>query len=56
MTNRTFKIKTACIQCSKSLYCQTYGISRDDIYQSLKDAKLYIYRSCGMREVVEEEK
>ena len=43
MTNRTFKIKIACIQCNKSLCCQTYGISGEDVYQSLKDAKFYIY-------------
>jgi len=48
MSNRTFKVvDTDCDTCLLRNECNKItGISRDDIYQSLKDAKLYSFIDC----------
>lgn len=57
MVNRTFKIiDMDCLLCEHKDKCSIVNIPRDDIYQSLKDAKLYTLKNCqetGMNNLVE---
>jgi hypothetical protein len=56
MIKRTFKIKEECGGCEDEKDCQKINIPRDEIYQSLANAKLYVFTvNCGMK-LVEEEK
>lgn len=49
MNQRTFKIiDVQCLSCESRGSCQVTNIDRDDVFQSLKDAKLYVFRICSM--------
>lgn len=57
MIKRTFKIINP--ECEKCGICKFSGIDRDEVYQSLYDAKLYISvnnEECSGMIRVEEEK
>jgi hypothetical protein len=60
MANRTYKVKSeTCVKCGE---CQVSAINRDDVFQSLGNAKLYVYLEgkrhyCGGgMQMVEEER
>lgn len=51
MANRLFYISEEeehCVACTYVDECSRTAIDRDTVFQSLKDARLYVYRDCGM--------
>lgn len=53
MASRTFRlVDEECKYCEGE--CKKDGIPRDNVYQSLDNAKLFVYRECGMARVEED--
>lgn len=47
MIKRTFKvINENCTNCELNKQCKNSGIERDEVYQSLANAKLYTFVQC----------
>jgi len=54
MPQRTFKVvDDACEVCHHKDECKITGISRDDVYQSLHNAKLYSFVTCADANIYE---